>query len=45
LSPACSVSPVLPPAAAAIAKWLFFFAIAIFLVFPVIGLMAGEALF
>jgi len=31
--------------AAAIAKWLFFFASAIFLVFLVIGLMAGEAVF
>jgi len=31
--------------AATIAKWLFFIAIAIFLVFLVIGLIAGEAIF
>lgn len=31
--------------AATIAKWLFFIAIAIFIVFLVLGLIAGEALF
>ncbi len=31
--------------AATIAKWLFFIAIAIFIVFLVMGLVAGEALF
>jgi uncharacterized membrane protein YtjA (UPF0391 family) len=31
--------------AATIAKWLFFIAIAIFLVFLVMGLMAGKAIF
>jgi len=31
--------------AATIAKWLFFLAIAIFLVFLILGLMAGEAIF
>lgn len=30
--------------AATIAKWLFFIAVAIFLVFLVVGLMAGEAI-
>ncbi len=30
--------------AATIAKWLFFLAIAIFLVFLILGLMAGEAI-
>lgn len=30
--------------AATIAKWLFFIAVAIFLVFLVMGLMAGKAL-
>jgi uncharacterized membrane protein YtjA (UPF0391 family) len=31
--------------AATISKWLFFAALAIFLVFLVLGLLAGEALF
>ncbi len=31
--------------AAVIAKWLFFIALAIFVVLLVLGLMAGEALF
>jgi uncharacterized membrane protein YtjA (UPF0391 family) len=31
--------------AATIAKWLFFIAVAIFVIFLVLGLMAGEALF
>lgn len=31
--------------AATIAKWLFFIALAIFVVFLVLGLLAGEALF
>lgn len=31
--------------AATIAKWFFFIAIAIFVVFLVLGLMAGEVLF
>ena len=31
--------------AATIAKWLFFIAVAIFIVFLVLGLIAGEALF
>jgi uncharacterized membrane protein YtjA (UPF0391 family) len=31
--------------AATIAKWLFFIAVAIFVVFLVLGLIAGEALF
>lgn len=31
--------------AATIAKWLFFIAVAIFLVFLVMGLIAGEAIF
>ncbi len=31
--------------AATIAKWLFFIAVAIFLVFLVMGLMAGKAIF
>ena len=31
--------------AATIAKWLFFIAIAIFLVFLVLGLIAGQAIF
>ena len=31
--------------AATIAKWLFFIAVAIFVIFLVMGLVAGEALF
>ena len=31
--------------AATIAKWLFFIAIAIFVIFLVLGLMAGKAIF
>ena len=31
--------------AATIAKWLFFAAVAIFLIFLVLGLMAGKAVF
>jgi uncharacterized membrane protein YtjA (UPF0391 family) len=31
--------------AATIAKWLFFIAVAIFVIFLVLGLIAGEALF
>lgn len=31
--------------AATIAKWLFFIALAIFVVFLILGLVAGEALF
>lgn len=31
--------------AATIAKWLFFIAVAIFILFLVLGLVAGEALF
>jgi len=31
--------------AATIAKWLFFIAIAIFVIFVVLGLVAGEVLF
>jgi uncharacterized membrane protein YtjA (UPF0391 family) len=31
--------------AATIAKWLFFIALGIFLIFLVLGLLAGEALF
>jgi uncharacterized membrane protein YtjA (UPF0391 family) len=31
--------------AAAIAKWLFFIAVAIFALFLVMGLLAGEAIF
>ena len=31
--------------AATIAKWLFFIAVAIFLIFLVLGLMAGRAIF
>jgi uncharacterized membrane protein YtjA (UPF0391 family) len=31
--------------AAVIAKWLFFIALAIFLIFLVLGLMAGRAIF
>jgi len=31
--------------AATIAKWLFFIAVAIFIIFLVLGLMAGRAIF
>jgi uncharacterized membrane protein YtjA (UPF0391 family) len=31
--------------AATIAKWLFFLALAVFVIFLILGLMAGEALF
>ena len=31
--------------AATIAKWLFFIALAVFVIFVILGLIAGEALF